>query len=142
MSQSNTNELLNRLLTILYRSFPMYLKDAQPWSNGSSNSSTETLDHIVRDQQTLGDRIAGTILDSGGEPHLGDFPLQYADWNDLSLPFTIKIALNYQQQDIQAIEQCLRDLQLAPAAKALGEEVLGLAKGHLESLEELVEQPA
>ena len=44
----------------------------------------------------------------------------------------------YQKQDIAAIQQCVADLAGDPAGRALAEEVLGNARGHLESLEELL----
>jgi hypothetical protein len=38
---------------------------------------------------------------------------------------------------VAAIEQLVERLQTAPAAKAIAEEALGMAKGHLDTLREL-----
>ena len=47
-----------------------------------------------------------------------------------------------QTRDVASIQRCVDALARDRAGKALAEEVLGNAKGHLESLEELNAAPA
>lgn len=140
MAQATATGVLNRLLAIVSRSFPMYLTHARPWAPGSDEQALETLRHIVADQQTLSERIGAAVLDRGGLPRTGEFPTEYTMLNDLSARYIVEEAIRYQRRDIAAIERCVDDLRLSPSARPLAEEALGMAKGHLESLEELVGQ--
>jgi hypothetical protein len=47
--------------------------------------------------------------------------------------------VRYQEQDVATIGQLVERLQTAPAARALAEESLGMAKGHLDTLRELTQ---
>jgi hypothetical protein len=70
----------------------------------------------------------------------GEFPMEFTDLHDLDIDFLIDRAMVYQRQDIELVGQLLHQLQLSPAAKSLAEETLGMAKGHLQSLQELVQE--
>ena len=142
MSQSANIDVLNRLLTLLRRSFPMYLTYAEPWVGPGDKQMLEVLEHIVFDQNLLAERVSGFIMMDGTQPQTGDFPMDYTDTHDLQLDYLLRLAINYQKQDIEAMRQCVDDLRLAPLASTLAEEALGMAQGQLESLEELVAQPA
>jgi hypothetical protein len=142
MSQPNTIEVLTRLLTLLRRSFPMYLTYSEPWVGPGEKQTLEVLEHIVFDQTQLAQRVSDFIALSGMPPQTGDFPMDYTDTHDLQLDYLVRLAINYQRQDIEALRQCVDDLRLAPQASSLAEEALGMAQGQLESLEELVAQPA
>ena len=135
-------DVLNRLLAIHYRSFPMYVSNARPWTHGGDEKIVETLRHIVVDQQAMAQRISAQIIEQGAAIHGGRFPMDYTDSHDLSIDFLIRRAVAYQRQDIAAIDQCAQELRLATHAKSLADEALGMAKGHLESLEELTNSTA
>ena len=64
--------------------------------------------------------------------------MEFTDTHDLSLDYLLGKLAFYQKQDIAAIEQCVPDLAGDPQGRALAEEALGTARGHLESLEELL----
>jgi hypothetical protein len=49
--------------------------------------------------------------------------------------------VRWQKADIQAIEQLATELAEGSEDRALAEEVLGNARGHLQSLEELLKKP-
>lgn len=142
MTQATTTDTLNRLLAITCRSFPMYLTYARPWLRQGTEQIAETLEHIVADQRALAERISEAIVDGDACPDTGEFPMEFTDLHDLSAEFIVRMAIEYQKRDVTAIEQVVDQLRLAPAALPLAEEALGMAKGHLESLEELVPQPA
>lgn len=99
----------------------------------------ESLAAVAEDQQALADRVSRMIYDGGDLPDAGEFPLEFTDMHDLDLDFLINAAVFYQEQDVQAIAELVDALQTAPAAKAIAEEALGLAKGHLDAMRELTQ---
>lgn len=135
-------ELLNELLQIEYRSFPMYLTDASPWTHRGDESATETLHNIVADQKMMAQRIGEFILDAGGRIETGEYPMEFTDTHFLSLDFLLKELLRYQRQDVAAVERLVSQLGDARAARELAEETLGMERAHLEAIEALVAQPA
>ena len=138
MSQEHSIEILNRLLAIYCRSFPMYLTHARPWTHVGDQRAIEAVELVVADQRAIAERISQLILEGGGLPDPGKFPLLFTDVHDLSLDYLIREAIQYQKADIVAIQQCVEAFNYVLAMKPLAEEALGLAKGHLESLEELI----
>jgi hypothetical protein len=142
MTSPSTIQVLNRLLALHDRSLPMYLGYAAPWTLGDDSAAKETLSLIVADQREMADRIGKAILDAGGVVSHARFPMHYTAYHDLSYEFLVKQMISAQKQDIAAIEQCVAQLEHEPAARALAEEALGAAKGHLESLSELAQARA
>jgi hypothetical protein len=138
MGRQETLEALNELLTIHARSLPRYLTYARPWIHPGDEDALETLQLIVRDQQQMMERITETILDMEAQPDPGRFPLEFTATHDLSLDFLLRRAVEYQRTDVESIERCVEALRLVPAVLPLAQEALGLARGHLESLEALV----
>ena len=142
MSQPETVTLLNQLLAVICRSFPQYLKYAQPYIPGGRNQIMETLDSIVTDQNALAERLSHMIIDRDMLPRTGEFPMEYTDCHDLQIDFLLRAAIQYQDQDIAMISDVVNQLQSTPGAKSLAEEALGMSKGHRDSLQELLENGA
>ena len=142
MTSTDPNAVLNRLLVVVYRSFPMYLADAAPWTHPGDEHATQVLNHIVADYQMYSGRIAELLLDRRDLDGFGEYPMVFTDTHDLSLDYLVNELIYYQKQDIAAIQQCVNDLRTDLTARALAEEVLGNARGHLQSLEELLPKPA
>lgn len=142
MPQPSSIDVLNRLLRILYRSLPLYLDGTSPWTSRTDGRAEAVLAQLVADCRHYAQKTADAILDRNGILETGSFPIQYADVHDLSLDFLIGELIESQRRDIKAIEACVDKLARDRAAKALAEEALGNARGHLESLEELTQQPA
>ncbi len=95
------------------------------------------LRHVAQDQQLMADRIGAVILDLGGPVASSEFPMEFTDLHDLSIDYLIPQIVSRQQSEIEVMRQCLESLQDAPAARAIAEEALGAAQGHLDSLDEL-----
>ncbi len=93
---------------------------------------------IVADQRLYCGRIAEAILQERGRFDSGDYPMEFTEYNMLSLDFLLTAMIRHQKQDIAAIERCVADLAGNMQYQVLAEEVLGNARGHLESLQELV----
>lgn len=141
MPSPDTLDVLNRVLAILQRSFPQYLRYARPYIPAGRENVMRTIDEIVAGQDALAERVSQTVFDSGGLPDPGRFPIEFTDTHDLGIDFLVQEAIDCQKQDIADLEQCVDALRLAPAAQSLASEALGMAKGHLESLEELGAKP-
>lgn len=142
MTHPDSSDALNRLLIIIYRSLPMYLSDAVPWMHSGDEKAKHVLNHIVADYRTYAGRITDLLLSRRQRIAFGDFPMVFTDTHDLSLDYLVSELIAYQKQDVAALEKCAADLKNDPSAHALAEEVLGNARGHLESLLELRKQPA
>jgi hypothetical protein len=132
---------LNRLLAIHCRSFVQYLRWSRPHVPEGRQEELETLEAIAQDQDAMSERISKLIIDSGALPHTGEFPMEFTDLHDLDIDFLIAAAVRYQDYDLSAVQEVVNGLQGAPAARALAEEALGMSKGHLDSLRELVRMP-
>jgi hypothetical protein len=141
MTSANTHDVLQRLLAIHGRSFPRYLAYADPWTHAGDKRAMEAFQHIVADQELMIDRIGAMLVEEGRPADPGPFPMEFTSVNFLSLDYLIRRAIGYQTADVGALAQCAQQLHLAPAAKAVAEEALGLAKGHLETLQEINSTP-
>ncbi len=137
MSQPGNHRVLNRLLTVLYRSLPMYLTDAAPWTHLGDEKAVDVLHRMVEDQQQLATRIGEYVVEHYGPVELGDYPLDFPDMNDLAFDYLLGKLVACQRNDVATIERCVNQLQADFEARSLAEEALGSARGHLESLEEL-----
>ena len=134
-------DVLNRLFVVVYRSLPMYLADAQPWTHPGDDQASRVLGAIVTDARHYAGRIAELILRQRGRVEMGEFPMEFTDLNLLSLDYLLQELVRCQKGDIAAIERCVAELAGDREARALAEEVLGNARGHLESLAELRKRP-
>jgi len=142
MTPKDSNHALNRLLMIIYRSLPMYLADAVPWMHTGDEKAKHVLNHIVSDYRMYSGRIADLLLAERQRFSFGEYPMTFTDTHDLSLDYLVSEMIDYQRQDVAAIEKCVSELKTDAAGRNLAEEVLGNARGHLHSLEELPKQPA
>lgn len=132
--------VLNRLLVIHYRSLPMYLSYAAPWTKRENDDAAKALRNIVADQQSLVERITHQISRLGGVPSTGGFPMEFTSKHDLSIDYLLRELVAHGRRDLAAIEKCVGQLPAHSAARALAEEAQGMAQAHLESLERLAGQ--
>lgn len=128
---------LNRLLAIHCKSFPQYLQWARPHVPAGRQEEMEAIRGIALDQDALADRISRMIVDADALPRTGEFPMEFTDVHDLDIDYLLRAAVGYQEQDVKAIERLVERLETAPAARAIAEEALGMAKGHRDALREL-----
>jgi hypothetical protein len=138
MTETSTHEILNRLLAIVGHSFVTYMTYAKPWAPATDRRALGSLDQIVAEQRSMAERISTVVLESGGHPNRGEYPMEFTDAHDLSLEYLLRKAVVYQQADVTSIERCVTALRDAPTASALAEEALAMAKRHLALLEELM----
>ncbi len=141
MASDNTIAALNRIACVLNRSLPMYLRDAKPYVRPEDAEAAEVLESIADEQRDMVARIGELVVEEGSQLDTVGFPITYTSLHDLSLDYLIGQLVMQQERDVQEIQHCVSQLSLAPRARALAEESLGAAKGHLETLRELG-QPA
>jgi hypothetical protein len=132
---------LNRLLAIHCRSFVQYLRWSKPHVPPGHEDELDTLAAIAADQDALAERVSKLVIDAGALPRSGEFPMEFTDLHDLDIDFLIAAAVRYQEHDLTAVQQVVDALAAAPAARAIAEEALGMSKGHLDSLRELLHIP-
>jgi hypothetical protein len=141
MTSTDPIHSLNRVLSLLRKSFPQYLRWGRPYTPPGREHLMQTIEDVALAQDGLADRVSLLVDESGGLPDDGEFPMEFTDTHDLAIDFLIDEAIGYQKQDIAELAQLADDLKSAPAAKSLASEALGLAKGHLELLEKLGAKP-
>lgn len=140
MDDARTVELLNRLMAVLYRSFPMYLRYASPWRSDSSEPVWNTVEHILIDQDALVARAAELVQELGGQVQTGEFPMEFTGMHDLALDFLLQRLIHYQRRDLERLQQLGQQAassDIDRRARELIQEALGSARAHLEILEEL-----
>ena len=138
MDFENSVDLLNELLATVYRSMPMYLADATPWTRRGDEKAVETITDIITEQKGTCERLAAAIVQRGGVVDAGEYPTVYTDLHFLSLDYLLNELIRAQKADIETIGKCAERLWNDPPAQAMAKEALGAARGHLQSLEELV----
>ena len=138
MSSASTNAVLNRLVAMLNRTVPAYLRDARPWTYPGREHAFDTLQEVGRQQVESADRLSRWIVENHGSPDSGDFPLDFTRYTDLSVDYLIKESLRRQDGIIAKIEANLDELTMVPHAHALVQETLGEAKAHRDMLREVL----
>ena len=143
MNSASVIAVLNRLSALHNRSLAVYLADAKPWAPGAgvSEAALNELRLLAEAHRNTVARLGKMILDRDGELMHGHFPLRFASYHDLSLSFLLGELVVRQEKLVEQIQECAVELAGRPLEKAVVEEILGQAKGHLESLREFL-QPA
>jgi hypothetical protein len=142
IGKTSTAAIMNRVLELHQRSLPMFLTYAAPWVSNQDGKAVQTLRYLVEDQKRLAARIADYMLEGRWRIENGEFPLEFTGLHDVSLEYLWSKLIEAQRRDIGVIQQCIAGLASDPFARALAEEALGSARGHLESLEEVAPQIA
>jgi hypothetical protein len=137
-NHSQIPDTLNKLLAIHFRSLPMYMVWASPYRRPEDEHVWQTIQQIVDDQRALAARVVELILERKWLVDYGDFPITFTGSHDLSLRFLVRRLVQWQSGTVAAVQECCESLKNDPIAQALAEECLGSAKGHLDTLEELL----
>jgi hypothetical protein len=135
IDRSPTVAVLNRMLQMLCRSLPMYLKDAKPWSRRDQKETQAVVDSLVADQEMYAARLADLILDADGRPDAGVFPIALTSVHDLSLDYLLDEVIRGLCHDVATLRQLAAEIPAGSPARALAEEIAGNAQGHLEILQ-------
>jgi hypothetical protein len=138
MADPSTLDLLNQLLALHSRSLPTYLDSARPWFSEPNSDAEAVLRLIAEDHRLMVDRIGTLILEHEGTIKPSEFSMDFTDMHDLSVDYLIPQVVARLEEDIDWIRrECVPQLSGASEARAIAEEALGAAQGHLDSLNEL-----
>lgn len=134
MPAPDSISILNRVLAILERSFPQYLRYARPYIPAGREDVMQTIEQIASGADALAERVTQQVFQSGRLADHGNFPIEFTDTHDLSIDYLLQEAIDCVTQDVAELEDCTNALRSEPAAQSLSAEALGLVKGHLEML--------
>lgn len=138
MRQIESSQRLMQLLLHHYRSLPIFLTEAVPWTHRGDERATSVLLDIVAGQRDLSNRIAAELEQRGWPLDMGEYPMDFLDLHFLSLDFLLQRLVENQQREVDAIARLSAEVDEDPVAHDLAQEALGAAKGYLESLTELM----
>ena len=129
--------MLNRLLQTLCRSLAAYAQEVRPWSLAAHEPVWTAIGRLAADSRMYSQRVAEAVIEQGGQPTPGPYPLEFAALNDVGLEFFLGQIIVHLKRDQKVIGQCAAELTRVPAARALAEEAYGNLAGHIELLERL-----
>jgi len=135
-----TVSVLNRLLQTLSRSLALYVEEIKPWSLAAQEPVWIAVGRLAADSRMYAQRAAEAIIELGGQPNPGPYPLKFASLNDLGLEFVLREVIVHLERDQRTIEECVAELAHAPAARSLAEEADGNLRGHIELLKCVAEE--
>ncbi len=138
MSATDSIAALNRVLGVVLRSFPQYLRWSRPWVPPGHERELEALERIVTEQEAFAERVFDAIDRLGGLPDTGEFPMEFTDTHDLAIDYMMREAVGYARQDVAELESVAAMPNLSPEIELLVKEVLSATKRQLASLEALV----
>lgn len=135
---NNTIDILNRLLGVHSSSLASYMAFVSPWVDDGEQESLATVMDVVADQNRTIKAVGELILDQGGVVQADAFPMTFTSLHDTSLDYLLRLLVRAQSDDILLIKKCVASLDEHTVARALAEEALGSAQGHLELFEDLL----
>jgi len=138
LSRPTDSEALNELLGMLRHSFPQYLPYTSPYIPAVHIDTPSVLEDVAADQTLLADRVAERMDALGKNPDLAGFPMEFTDAHDLSIDYLLRRAIRYQHADLETLRELSASLELSPRVKPLVDEAIGMARGHLECMDECI----
>jgi hypothetical protein len=136
MPQVDAIRALYELLALTRGSFPHYLRHAHPYSVRGERECLAVLSDVVADQEVLANRVVEQLERRGKQAPSVEFPMTFTDSHDLSLDYLVKRAIRYQRQDLAALQRLSDSLDCHQSIRSLVDEAKGMARAHLESLQE------
>ncbi len=133
MTDSTVLHELTELVRLHRYSLLRYIADADPYGDPGVLESLRQMGDM---QDATAGRLESLILDRDGPLPTGDYPAEFAAYHDLSLDYLLPLVTAHQRALVQRIEDALPHLTRDAEARAVVEEALGEAIGHLETLEE------
>ncbi|PHS07516.1 MAG: hypothetical protein COA78_13460 [Blastopirellula sp.] len=127
---------LSHLAALHHHSLPMYLSYTRPWTRPGTEGKLDVLQHMITDHQYAVEKIVHVLEETDTTIGLGEFPMEYTDLHDLSLAYLFGLLIETQNKLITEIEAGITQLENDTIAKEVAQECLGMAKGHVENLEE------
>ena len=105
--------VLNRLLHTLSRSLALYVEEIRPWSLAGRESVWTAIERLAADSRMYSQRVAEAIIEHGGQPNPGPYPLEFATLNDVGLEFLLRAIIDDLKRDQKAISKWASELARA-----------------------------
>ena len=131
-------DILNQLLHLLCRGLPAYAVEADPWMPPGHEPLRKALANLADDRRLFTRRAIQAIMDRGGYPDPGNFPLEYTGLNDVSIEYLARESIDFLYLDIEILETLSARLADIRHLHALAEEITGNTKAHAEILVNVV----
>ena len=112
--------ILNRLLQTLCRSLASYAEEVKPWSLAAHEPVWTAIGRLAADSRMYSQRVAEAIIEQGGQPNPGPYPLEFAALNDLGLEFFFRQIIVHLKRNQKVVGQCAAELARAPTLRAPG----------------------
>lgn len=140
MLPDDQHQLLNRIAALHHRSLPTYLTYAKPWVPTGKEDEALVIDDIAADHHDLAERVLRELEKDDRPVHLGDFPMDYTDLNDLSLSFILNEIRIYERNLLATLEELVQWADKDGPVYRLANIAIGMTVGHLQNLEEMGNQ--
>ena len=112
--------VLNRLLQTLCRSLALYVEEIKPWSLAGHEPVWTAIGRLAADSRMYSQRVAEAIIEHGGQPNPGPYPLKFAALNDVGLEFFLREIIVHLKRDQKVIGECAAELAACPRGPLAG----------------------
>lgn len=141
MADSNSSDVLNRVLARLYRSLMQYAVDCWPWSRttdtvGSESPEQQTIEKMTLRQQEFVARLVDLITRRGDVVDFGSFP-DNSELHYVSIDYLLGKLIADEQDLVAGLQAALPTLQNDAEATALVSELLATETQNVSRLREL-----
>jgi hypothetical protein len=136
----HVTDVLDQLLHLLCRGLPAYVVQINPWMQPGSEPLGSAMQNLDADRQLYARRITQAIIERGGNPDPGVFPLEYTGLNDVSVEYLTNELIDSLNLDAEILGAISARLEVIPDLHALAEEILGNTIAHAEILEKVMSE--
>ena len=128
--------VLNRLLRTLSRSLALYVEEVRPWGLAGHEPLWTAIERLAADSRMYSQRVAEAIIEHGGQPHPGPYPLEFAALNDVGLEFFLRADHRPSQTRPEDDRPVVRRVGSCPCRSARWpKRPTAISRGHSELLE-------
>lgn len=139
-ARPESQHAVNRLLSITRHSLASYLLASPPWEGQGAEPLAEAARHVAEEHQRQAARIGRLLVSRHGYADSGQFPSQFARYNDLALGYLASRLIEHESLMIDELARWVERLAGDAEAQQLAEEVLAGERRHLDLLTRLAPQ--
>jgi hypothetical protein len=141
MADPDPSDVLNRVLTRLYRSLMQYAVDCWPWTRATDTAVPEApeqkvIEQMTSRQQDFVARLVDLIIERGGVPDFGSFP-DNSELHYVSLEYLLGKLIADEQDLVVELQAAIPRLQPDAEARGLVAEILAAETENVARLREL-----
>lgn len=116
-----------------------YVGDSWPWTHRGDREAQELVNSIMADERRWAERLATMIIERGGVPRMGSYPLEFTNSNlhYLALDYILRRLAEYLEHNIAAQRVDLSAAAGDPALQVLLGQLIERKGGQIEALRKL-----